>query len=1204
MRHLYTMMLILAGLHASAQFGSEVVISQNDISYPSMVAAADVDGDGSMDLLTVKLSGSTRALVCWFNDGQGNYGDMEVLHGALPAGNNNGYMLDMNNDGLADFVSKDQWYPGTGGVLGDPIPYGFGISNLFGCNDLNGDGSIDLVARGSSGLQVFLNDGQGNFSPGAVLGPTTSFTSVDIQFGDMDSDGLVDILITGSNSWWGWYANLGGGNFGPRNTSTGLLASQIGRLWDMDGDGHLDLITFGVGPGPRLLINDGAGSFTLTDTLPTLLGGEAPEWFGDLDGDGHLDFTRPTGTSCDVKLVKYDGTDWHLVDLEIFSAYSLQYTRYAVADLDGDGDLDVAFAHGKGILGWFAQEADGAWSPRHKGSWTLSETRGLAAADLDGDGSQDVVAASSLASMITMHINDGSGQTFQNSIIMENFHRVSDVELLDVDGDGDLDIVASSATGAKWLGNTGDLSVWITHDIPGAGGGLDVADLDGDGSMDLVVGGSVYFNDGAGNFTPLVLTTDPDLQVGIGDLNGDGLPDVVFNRMFPDESAVAINDGGGAFTFHPLSTNWKLFDIADLDGDGSDDVIAWVFTPGLILHLSWDGNGGFVADTLVVDLPQGMDGAIKCMDLDLDGDLDILWSYSYGYTHRSFAIENLGGGEFGELVMVADHADVTRKFLGADLDGDGLEDILVGNTHGIFWYKNLFVVPFRMKGSVFMDNDEDGILDPGELKLPFRLVESDGNQALTWTNWVGDFDIPGGLGTWWVTSPLFGGMLATTPDTLYATLSADEPVATGLDFGRTSVPPDAVIDVSRISTARCFENAQFRVAVVNLVGGPFTGGLLGVQINDAMTFTTAVPLPDSVAGDWMYWHVPDLAMGAPFYVDLGVQMGQAGVSALVEATLDLPGFDEQFTDAYGFMILCSYDPNDKLVTPQGYGEFGAVDIDTPWLDYKVRFQNTGTAPAEVVVIKDVIDAGLDPSSLKVVHASHPITELKMSGDTLVFRFDGIMLPDSGADPIGSNGFVRYKMKPRAGQPSGTEIRNTAHIFFDLNEPVVTNTVLNTLVDCNLFNASITEGAGGLLTASEGEYYQWFLNEEIIPDATEPDFLAVEPGSYTVTITSVFGCVATSDSLQVIGTGVAEQGTSGLSVWPNPADGSILITAEHPFTASDEFRLIDLRGSVLRTMAATPGPMIEVARNGLAPGVYILELRTSDRPVGRIPVVWR
>ncbi len=148
-------------------------------------------------------------------------------------------------------------------------------------------------------------------------------------------------------------------------------------------------------------------------------------------------------------------------------------------------------------------------------------------------------------------------------------------------------------------------------------------------------------------------------------------------------------------------------------------------------------------------------------------------------------------------------------------------------------------------------------------------------------------------------------------------------------------------------------------------------------------------------------------------------------------------------DALCLENIGAYDPNDKQALPRGYGEEHYIEANTP-LEYLIRFQNTGTDTAFNVRIEDQISEHLDPSTIVPGASSHPYrVELKEDG-LLTFFFDNIMLPDSNVNLEGSNGFVQFSIEQLADNSINTVIENTAGIYFDFNDPVITNTVWHTI----------------------------------------------------------------------------------------------------------------------------------------------------------------
>jgi hypothetical protein len=103
---------------------------------------------------------------------------------------------------------------------------------------------------------------------------------------------------------------------------------------------------------------------------------------------------------------------------------------------------------------------------------------------------------------------------------------------------------------------------------------------------------------------------------------------------------------------------------------------------------------------------------------------------------------------------------------------------------------------------------------------------------------------------------------------------------------------------------------------------------------------------------------------------------------------------------------------------------------------------------------DTLDNNLDAETFEVINYSHFNTVTLMNG-ILDFRFPNILLPDSASNPSGSQGFVQYRIKPMANLPVGTQIENTAHIYFDYNPAVVTNTTVNNFTT-TVGNASLNQ----------------------------------------------------------------------------------------------------------------------------------------------------
>ncbi|HEY0091433.1 MAG TPA: T9SS type A sorting domain-containing protein [Flavobacterium sp.] len=142
-------------------------------------------------------------------------------------------------------------------------------------------------------------------------------------------------------------------------------------------------------------------------------------------------------------------------------------------------------------------------------------------------------------------------------------------------------------------------------------------------------------------------------------------------------------------------------------------------------------------------------------------------------------------------------------------------------------------------------------------------------------------------------------------------------------------------------------------------------------------------------------------------------------------------------------IVGSFDPNDKMESRGSqilFSDFTADD----YLYYTIRFENTGSAPAININVTDTLDSSLDASSLRMVSASHDYI-LDRIGNEVSWKFDNVLLPFTDADPVGSHGYITFKIKPNAGYDIGTIVPNTAFIYFDFNPAIVTNTFTSEFV---------------------------------------------------------------------------------------------------------------------------------------------------------------
>lgn len=1193
-RTILSLLTVLVGTSVVAQFSDANPVFESDVKYPRRLWFDDLNGDSALDAIAM----DGNVLSWWPNNGQGDFPERRFIFSQQHNEVHTMSSVDLDGDGDKDILTSKGWWANDG--IGH-FTFMHAINTylvLVTHGDVDGDGDIDLIAR--TGVQVgnivvtffgtVLNDGLGNFSDGFSLGPQPTGTMYGVLH-DLDGDGDQDLVLGGQASYVGYYPNLGGGTFGAR-VSIPLYTGGRPHVADMDGDGDADLVVAGASPGARWFANNGSAVFAIADTLTTSTA--SVEFFsGDVTGDGAVDHGVSTGTTCNARLGINggDGLSWTTLVLEDFAGYNLVGTRYAFADVDGDGDTDVGIIHGLGMIAWYPNAGGGTFGARRRIGHVLSGGAGLSVVDLDGDGDLDVAAAANYGDWITLYRNQGNGTFDQQEVVMEHLDQVSMCRAADLNGDGIPELFTNKPQAAiLWNNGTGQFT---PATLPNNGTAILAADLDGDQDQDLIGTGLWYRNDGGGLFAEVA---EPLFAIAgapprhAADLNGDGIVDVLCSG----NSLVAlINDGNGVLAAITSTTSAPIAvgDVADMDQDGDRDLVALI---GTQVHAFLNDGTGSFTQVQLTQTDVGMPRHIVASDLNADGYPDVVWARSNGYDHKTFANLNNGDGTLGGTFIVDPIAESTDALAMADINGDLVPDLVASRFHSITWRENLFYHEYRAQGEVFKDFDQDGARDPLEPPQAFAPIRTDPAGVLSWTNSFGRFDLAVDSGTTYQLWPQlpFNLQVTTTPDTAVFQANDTTPIVDSLDFGIGPVVNlhDPALHVTH-GALRCDSETYVQVDVDNVGSSVLTGVTVQLQLDPDVLILASLPPADSIVANTIHWSLDSLPWFAIRQFAAFVRVGPVGSSAQLEAEVRFDSTSDTLSWLGGTTVVsCAYDPNDKQVLPEGVGIHHAIPIDQEWLDYTIRFQNTGTDTAFHVLLIDRLSDQLDWASMEILGTSHALTDIHIETDgALHFRYAHINLPDSGANMAGSQGFVRFRMRPLPGVPHLTIIANSAEIYFDLNPAVITNTVFNTLVDCGLHEATITAPAVDLLEAGPGEAYQWFLNGQALPGATTAQLVPVANGDYTVQVTTEYGCVALSDPYTYLSTSVpAGEDAHGPLLVPNPMDQGTVLWLGGDVPAGARVELLDATGRVVRTWSVA-GDRLPIERQGLEAGVYMLHL---------------
>jgi hypothetical protein len=1233
--------LLPAAFLARAQFAQLQVIDHPVFDQMGESRIADVNGDGANDVL---ICGPHKGIALHLNNGSGLFGAIQWIDSV----NYTDYEIkmltaDLDADGDLDLLAlKDytdlRYYAGNGdGTFASPVVTvnGFGEIRAWQLADVNGDGGTDLVYADYWTDAVYWREG----SPGGVFGLEQAAMSnvtglSDIGLADADGDGDLDLFASTTQGVYRYSKNDGVGGFTPYQ-----LVNDVGDdgyqvdLADLDGDGDIDLLGGGGSPGLSLWwANDGSGWFGTAQTIAA----PAQDWrdnsVGDMDGDGDPDVLVAMALTeiyapfwCEN-----DGTGHFPVQHPVTNA---TLGNPGLADMDTDGDLDVVEEYR--MVSWFANDGAGNLGHRTVIAPEFNNPHELFAVDLDGDNDLDIVAnCNGYNTRIVSYMNEGSGNFGLQRIVVDTMRMNSPLVMKDLDSDGDLDIWANGEAVSETFANDGSGQFTPMQTIPGGtiyGRNVDFADLDGDGDDDAVYARWSFTydlmwhaNDGTGHFGPaLFAAADLNSPEGVRalDLDGDGDQDLITCSQNTHELMWFANDGSGTFGAPSVIMALSYYISAgdalrceDLDGDGHTDLIWCDYTA---FHwLPGTGGGSFGTESILFQVPEGVE-RFELDDIDQDGDLDAV----VACTELGALLYSLNDGD-QVFSTPAPMAVALPSWVGAmaigDLDQDGDRDVVMGiggggGAEGVFWSESFIESPFHIEGHVYHDLDEDGTQDPGEGPLPFVQAQAAPLASLPYTDGNGNYTIYADPGSY-VVGAQFPNMwwgLTSSPATYNVTLDTNTPVSTGNDFGFTAIVDTTVLVTSVIAnSAPCGDSTALQYLNITNLGTTTPSGTACYTLDTAFTFLGSVPPPTSVNDNMICWDFAAMDYYSQLQIVVNVVNPDASaIGDTLHSTFTVTAEDDM-GDLLGVtnggwteQVTCSYDPNDKQVEPRGYGETGAVDLNTEQLDFTIRFQNTGNAPAQEVMLRDDLDAAIDRTTIMPLAWSHPITHLEIEADgELVVRFANINLPDSGSDFSGSQGFFRFRARLLPGLGDGTVIENTADIHFDLNQPVITNTTVNTLVDCALADAVITPSGWNALQATEGDAYQWYLDDEPIAGATGQLFFFDDNGSYTCEVRTAFGCQVITDPYEVTSTSVKEDRGLRLALMPNPMSTSAKLVFSEALLPGDRVELIDVQGSGVMRIATNGATSVLIDRGALPNGVYLARVLRAGATLATLRMV--
>jgi hypothetical protein len=526
---------------------------QQPVSYPandslSNAVVGDFNGDGTPDLLAAGNKG------IWLFTGRGggtfNPG---VLTSAAPTGGIWIAVADFNGDGNLDVAvsaySKGLWvlFGKGNGTFQTPVLLGNNAGAYIVAAATTRDGYTDIVVPGAS---IYFNNGKGSF-----YGPVSVPVSGEgVAVGDVNGDGLPDLASSQGCVAYG----KGDAKFTAQKcydvaNTNGWYSVALAQLTTTAKTGYNDIIT-GLNRSVSVLVNEGDGAF-VDGVWSPLSGSGNCGAAGAFDGAGSVDLAVPTTNGLTVLL----GTGKAATPYTTGTTISISGPACPItADVNGDGIPDLLVgADGLGGVGVFLGNGNGTFS--QASVIPFSAANNLVVGDFNHDGKLDVATSSN-----QLALGNGDG-TFQAPVaILANppdlgFNWIA---AGDVNNDGWTDLLATqpeyccAALYVLLNNQEGGFTLTTVNDSAGPDA-IMLADLNGDGNLDAVVDedgnatAHVYLGNGKGGFTsgqqnisyPFV----DNLPAQIGDVNGDGIPDL----LLPADGSIGIALGTGKGTFYP-----------------------------------------------------------------------------------------------------------------------------------------------------------------------------------------------------------------------------------------------------------------------------------------------------------------------------------------------------------------------------------------------------------------------------------------------------------------------------------------------------------------------------------------------------------------------------------------------------------------------------------------------------------------------------
>ncbi|MEY8761054.1 DUF7619 domain-containing protein [Chryseobacterium tongliaoense] len=354
---------------------------------------------------------------------------------------------------------------------------------------------------------------------------------------------------------------------------------------------------------------------------------------------------------------------------------------------------------------------------------------------------------------------------------------------------------------------------------------------------------------------------------------------------------------------------------------------------------------------------------------------------------------------------------------------------------------------YTIQGSTKYDSDNNGC-DINDLAKAFQKfsITNSINSGNMIANASGNYSIPVQSGNHTITPVLENPTYFNiSPTSITASFPAQtSPLTQNFCISANGTHNDLEVLIIPITVARPGFNAKYKIIYKNK-GTEVQSGTLSLNYNDnLMDYLTATVNPNSQSTGVLNWNFTNLLpfetkeITVSFTLNTPTQTPALNSGDILHYTIQITGAADETpadnTFTLNQTVVNSFDPNDKTclegasITQAQVGDY---------VHYLIRFENTGTANAQNIVVKDIIDTSkFDIATLRPLSGSHNFMTRITNPNVVEFIFESIQLPFDNAN---NDGYISFKIKTKSTLTIGDSFSNKADIYFDYNAPIITNT---------------------------------------------------------------------------------------------------------------------------------------------------------------------